>query len=128
MRPPSTPNLAIPFLYYKDLPAAELVYRDKLGFPLVIDQGWTKIFQLAGGAHVGLVDETHGLNSWQANKCVQLCLRAQDVDAWSDGAVSQNLPTLSEMFQNDAIGIRAFVFGDPEGYQIEVQSPTRDGA
>jgi hypothetical protein len=32
------------------------------------------------------------------------------------------------MFQNDEIGIRAFVFEDPEGYQIEVQTPTRPGA
>jgi lactoylglutathione lyase len=29
---------------------------------------------------------------------------------------------------NDAIGIRAFVFDDPEGYQIEIQEATRPGA
>lgn len=30
------------------------------------------------------------------------------------------------MFDNHEIGIRAFVFDDPEGYQFEIQTPTRD--
>jgi lactoylglutathione lyase len=128
MTPPSAPSLAITFLYYRDLAAAEAFYRDTLGLSLAIDQGWAKIFRLAGGAHVGLVDETHGMNSWQVDKCVQLCLRVEDVDAWFHWAYTQKLANLSQMFQNDEIGIRAFIFNDPEGYQIEVQSPTREGA
>ena len=32
------------------------------------------------------------------------------------------------VFENDALGIRAFVFTDPEGYQIEIQSATKEGA
>jgi len=35
---------------------------------------------------------------------------------------------LSDLFINDEIGIRAFVFNDPEGYQIEIQSATQAGA
>ena len=128
MTPPSAPSLAITFLYYRDLKAAEAFYAETLGLPLAIDQGWSKIFKLAGGAHVGLVDEKRGMNNWQADKCVQLCLRVDDVDAWFAWAKSKALPNLSQMFQNDEIGIRAFVFTDPEGYQIEVQTPTREGA
>ena len=126
--PPSSPSLAITFLYYRDLERAEAFYRGTLGLPLVIDQGWAKILQLSSGAHVGLVDETRGMNKWQDRKCVQLCLRVPDVDAWYDWAVAQHLEGLSDMFENEALGIRAFVFHDPEGYQIEVQTPTRDGA
>ena len=128
MKPPGTPSLAITFLYYRDLAAAEAFYRETIGLPLVIDQGWAKILKLADGAHVGLVDEARGMNGWQADKCVQLCLRVTDVDAWYVWAVGEDLPGLSQMFQNDEIGIRAFVFDDPEGYQIEIQSPTREGA
>lgn len=128
MTPPSKPSLAISFLYYRDLAAAEAFYRDVLGLTLVIDQGWAKIFQMAAGAHIGLVDERRGMNNWQADKCVQVCLRVPDVDAWYGWAQSENLVNLTEMFQNDEIGIRAFVFEDPEGYQIEVQSPMREGA
>ena len=122
------PELAITFLYYRDLARAETFWRETLGFPLVIDQGFAKIFRVAEGAHVGLVDEAKGMNDWQAEKCVQVCLRVRDVDAWFDWAQGAGLDGLSRMFRNDAIGIRAFVFRDTEGYQIEVQQVTRAGA
>ena len=115
------PTLAITFLYYRDLESAEAFWRH-LGFPLVIDQGFAKIFRVADGAHVGLVDEARGMNDWQQDKCVQVCLRVPDVDAWHDWVRAEDLPGVSQMFQNEAIGIRAFVFSDSEGYQVEVQS------
>ena len=128
MTPPSSPFMAITFLYYRDLARAETFYRDVLGLPLVIDQGFAKIFRLADGAHVGLVDEARGMNDWQDAKCVQLCLRVPDVEAWHAWAQDAGLNELSQLFVNETIGIRAFVFRDPEGYQIEVQSATRPGA
>lgn len=128
MTPPSTPSLAITFLYYRDLERAEAFYREILGLPLVIDQGFAKIFRLADGAHVGLVDEARGMNDWHPDKSVQLCLRVPDVDAWYVWAEAARLSNLLGMFDNEKIGIRAFVFEDPEGYQIEIQSATRADA
>ena len=126
---PTAPNqLAITFFYYRDLPAAMQFYEDMLGLPLAIDQGWCKIYQICPGAHVGLVDETKGMNIWAAAKPVQLCIRVPDVDAWYAFAQEKVFSNLSELFMNDDIGIRAFVFNDTEGYQIEIQSATRDGA
>ena len=127
MTRPAPPSLAIAFLYYRDLPAAQAFYENILGLQLAIDQGWSKIYRLADGAHVGLVDERHGMNDWQAEKCVQLCLRVPDVDAWRDWVAGKGV-AVSGMFENDALGIRAFVFEDPEGYQVEIQTPTRAGA
>ncbi len=127
-RPDTANTLAITFLYYRDLPRAMRFYEDILGLPLAIDQGWCKIYKIADGAHVGLVDETKGMNSWQADKCVQLCIRVPDVDAWYAYAKEEKLDGLSDLFINDEIGIRAFVFDDPEGYQVEIQSATRPGA
>ena len=127
-RPDGPATLAITFFYYKDLPAAMRFYEDVLGLPLAIDQGWCKIYQICPGAHVGLVDETRGMNKWRAEKPVQLCLRVADVDAWRSYLEAVGVDELSQMFVNDQIGIRAFVFRDPEGYQIEIQTPTRDGA
>lgn len=127
-RPEAPAELAITFFYYRDLPAAMRFYEEVLGLKLAIDQGWCKIYRIAGAAHVGLVDETRGMNKWQAAKPVQLCIRVPDVAAWYDYAKDQALPGLSEFFENDALGIRAFVFNDPEGYQIEIQSATRPGA
>ena len=126
---PDAPNtLAITFFYYRDLPAAMQFYEDILGLPLAIDQGWCKIYEICAGAHVGLVDEAKGMNKWQAVKPVQLCIRVPDVDAWYAYAKKEQLDGLSDLFIADEIGIRAFVFNDPEGYQIEIQTATRPGA
>ncbi len=111
----------ITFLYYRDLAAAEAFWCH-LGFPLVIDQGFAKIFRIADGAHIGVVDAAKGMNDWQEQECVQVCLRVPDVDAWHDWARAEPLPGVSKMFENTALGIRAFVFKDTEGYQVEVQS------
>lgn len=129
MNRPDAPNeLAITFLYYRDLPRAMRFYEENLGLPLAIDQGWCKIYQICTGAHVGLVDEAKGMNKWHPDKPVQLCIRVPDVDAWYGYAQAQGLDQLSDLFVNDALGIRAFVFNDPEGYQVEIQSATRAGA
>lgn len=127
-RPDTETQLAITFFYYRDLPAAMAFYEDVMGLTLAIDQGWCKIYQICPGAHVGLVDEAKGMNKWAAVKPVQLCIRVADVDAWFAYATDQALDNLSDLFVNDALGIRAFVFTDPEGYQIEMQSATRAGA
>ncbi|MEL6168007.1 MAG: VOC family protein [Pseudomonadota bacterium] len=127
-RPDGPVDLTIVFFYYRDLPRAEAFYRNVMGFPLAIDQGWAKIMNIGGGAHVGLVDEAKGMHNAEPVKPVQLCIRVGDVDAWYAYARTEELAGLSPLFENDAIGIRAFVFDDPEGYQIEVQEATRDGA
>ncbi len=127
-RPDTSNELAITFLYYRDLPKATQFYEDVLGLPLAIDQGWCKIYRICPGAHVGLVDETKGMNKWSATKPVQLCIRVPEVDDWYAYAQTKGLDTLSPLFENDEIGIRAFVFNDPEGYQIEIQSATRPDA
>lgn len=129
IRPDAPNTLAITFLYYRDLARAEAFYRDVMGFPLVIDQGGlAKIMRICDGAHVGLVDEAHGMHKWAETRPVQLCVRVPDVDAWRAWIESEGCAGLSEIFVNDAIGIRAFVFEGPEGYQIEIQSATRPGA
>ena len=128
-RPDAPHELAITFLYYRDLPRAFAFYRDVLGLPLAIDQGdLAKILRIAPGAHVGLVDEAKGMNRWQAEKCVQLCIRVADVQAWYAYLQEMSVDNLSRMFENEKLGIRAFVFRDPEGYQIEIQQATRTGA
>ena len=128
MQRPEGAALAITFFYYRDLPGAVRFYEEVLGLPLAIDQGWCRIYRLCPGAHVGLVDEARGMHRAHPVKPVQLCLRVADVDAWHAWAEGLALPNLSRLFENDALGIRAFVFDDPEGYQIEIQQPTRPGA
>lgn len=125
-RPPLGDNdLAITFLYYRDLPAAMRFYEDVLGLPLAIDQGWSKIYRIAPGAHVGLVDESRGMHRAHPVKPVQICIRVKDVDAWHAWAAARGVAGLTTPKTSDELGIRAFVMDDPEGYQIEIQSATR---
>lgn len=121
-RPEGDPLLTVTFLYYRDLPRAMAFYEHVLGVELAIDQGWSKIYRLGGTAHVGLVDETRGSHRAADPKPVQVCMRVTDVDAWHAWAASCNVTGLSAPKDSPSLGIRAFVFNDPEGYQIEIQS------
>ena len=125
---PQPPAMAITFLYYRDLPRAFAFYRDVMGFCPAIDQGaLAQILRIAGDAHVGLVDEARGMNRWQAEKCVQLCIRVTDLDAWHAHLQACGVEGLTVPRANRAIGIRAFVLRDPEGYQIELQEALSEG-
>ncbi|MGJ5620954.1 VOC family protein [Sulfitobacter sp. MF3-043] len=121
-RPTDGIVLVITFQYYRDLPRAMRFYEDILGFALAIDQGWSKIYRIDGQAHVGLVDETRGMQNWSENKTCQVCLRVPDVDAWHAWAASKDVGGLTKPRESEELGIRAFVMNDPEGYQIEVQT------
>lgn len=121
-RPDGGTVLAITFIYVRDLPRAMEFYERVLGFELAIDQGWSKIYRVAGQAHVGLVDETRGMQKWAEKKTVQICIRVPIVDAWHAWVENQNVEGLTDVRDSTDLAIRAFVFNDPEGYQIEVQS------
>ncbi|MEY8840779.1 VOC family protein [Cribrihabitans sp. XS_ASV171] len=121
-------ELQITFLYFHDVPRAQEFYERVLGAELAIDQGWSKIYRLTGAAHVGLVDETRGAKRASVDKPVQLCLRVPDVDAWHAWAQEQKVQNLTDPRDSAQLGIRAFVFDDPEGYQIEIQSVLQGAA
>lgn len=97
-------------------------YEDVLGLELAIDQGWSKIYRVTEGGYVGLVDESRGSHRAHPVKPVQLCIRVADVDAWHAYVESAGVPALKPPRSHEALQIRAFVFDDPEGYQIEMQS------
>jgi predicted enzyme related to lactoylglutathione lyase len=112
----------ITFLYYKDLAAAMRFYEDVLGFSVAIDQGWCKIYGISSDGYVGLVDESRGSHKANPIKPVQICLRVPDVDAWHAYLKERNVEGLTSPRSIDELKIRVFVFYDPEGYQIEIQS------
>ncbi|QPC88450.1 VOC family protein [Mesorhizobium sp. NBSH29] len=116
---------AITFFYYVDLQRALTFYTEVMGFTLEIDQGWAKILRIADHAYVGLVDESRGMHRAAPVKPVQLCIRVPDVDAWHAYLSSANVDGITPAKASTALGIRAFVCNDPEGYQIEVQSVLR---
>lgn len=121
-RPTDGFQLTVTFQYYRDLPTAMAFYETVLGFTLTIDQGWSKIYQIEGQSHIGLVDDAKGMQHWAEAKTCQICLRVRDVAAWYAWVRQEGVGGLTELRDNKELGIRAFAFLDPEGYQIEVQS------
>lgn len=116
----------ITFIYYRDLAKGIEFYEKVLGFSLAIDQGWCKIYQVSDSGYLGIVDEKRGMQNWHAEKCVQICIRVPDVMPWFAYCQGLGLPNLSDLFTSDELKIKAFVFDDPEGYQVEFQEATAD--
>jgi lactoylglutathione lyase len=112
----------ITFIYFVDLPRAIAFYEGVLGLTLEIDQGWSKIFRITPNGYVGLVDEARGSHKANAIKPVQICMRVADVDAWYAYLESCGVEMKRPPRSIEELKIRAFVFYDPEGYQIEIQS------
>ena len=55
-------NSAITFFYYLDLDIAADFYQEVMGFKLIEDQRWAKIFQISPSALMGVVDGSIGFH------------------------------------------------------------------
>lgn len=123
MRPEhSATEKLITFLYYVDLPRAMAFYENVMGLKLVIDQGWSKIYEVTSSGYIGLVDQARGSHRAHPVKPVQICMRVAGVNAWHRYLLDEGITITKGPRDVPELKIRAFVFNDPEGYQIEIQS------
>lgn len=122
-RTPASPAATgmITFLYYENLERAERFYRDVMGFELVTDQGWAKIFRVAGDACIGCVDGKVGYHRPSEQKPVLVTVVVDDPDAWYEHFRSHGVRTLGTPRDDEELGLRVFFLEDPEGYAIEIQ-------
>lgn len=111
----------ITFLYYKDLPTVARFYEEVLGLEVAIDQGWARIYKIAGQGFLGIVDEAHGYHRANPIKPVEITLLVNDVDAWFEKIRAMGVPTLTEPRTLEEMKLRMFLLQDPEGYVIEIQ-------
>ncbi len=109
------------WLYYKDLAAAQRFYEDRLGFELIVDQGWAKIYQTSRSGFIGLVDQARGMHRSTEKKGVTVSFVTEALDRWFALVKERGLFTLrSAAVHQDPEGrYRAFVGYDPEGYYLE---------
>jgi lactoylglutathione lyase len=115
-------DLAITFIYFKDLPKAMDFYENVLGFSLAIDQGFCKIYQASSSGYVGLVDEARGFHKASHIKPIILCFRVPDVDAWYDFIKAKEVQIFRDIKTIPEEKIRVFLIHDPEGHVVEIQS------
>lgn len=111
----------IPWLYYRDLPRAIRFYEDVMGFEMVVDQGWSKIYRIREGAYVGLVDGEKGYHRASDTKPVIICLNVKDADAWYEMLKGKGVEIEEKPQESERLKIKVFMFKDPEGYVIEIQ-------
>ncbi|MBN2334556.1 VOC family protein [Candidatus Bathyarchaeota archaeon] len=109
------------FFYYKDLAAAAKFYEEVMGFKLVQDQRWAKIFMAAENSYMGCVDGNVGYHKPSDDKPVMLTVVVDDPDAWYTHFKRHGVETLSEPHDDEELKLRIFLLRDPEGYVIEIQ-------
>ena len=111
----------ITFFYYPDLDAAAHFYSDIMGFELVDDQRWAKLYRVRGDAFMGIVAGENGFRQPQAYNAVLLTVCVNDVATWYDYLKAKGVKMLTDVLEKEDIQVRCFFFEDPGGYPLEVQ-------
>jgi catechol 2,3-dioxygenase-like lactoylglutathione lyase family enzyme len=107
------------WFYYKDMQGIQRFYEKVLGFELVADQGWTKIYAIGPSGYFGLVDEKRGMHSFTETKGVTLSLITADIDGWYSYLSGNDEIEMRSEEISEQDRYRAFVAYDPEGYYLE---------
>ncbi len=113
----------IVWFYYKDMENIQNFYENILGFDLIVDQGWAKIYPMGGTGFFGPVDEQRGMHRFTEMKAVTLSILTDNIEGWfnymkSHPQIKIRSDHLSEE-GNTGNKVRTFVAYDPEGYYLE---------
>lgn len=107
------------WMYYKDMEGIQRFYEGVMGFDLVVDQGWAKVYATSPTGFIGPVDGERGMHSWTEEKGVTVSFLTENVDSWFSYLKDQETFELrhEEVLQESMV--RVFVGYDPEGYFLE---------
>lgn len=75
---------SITWTYHKDLLKMQQFYDETLGYQLVADQGWTKIYKTSKTGFIGLVDERRGMEDYAETKAVEIEWTISDWASFND--------------------------------------------
>jgi len=114
-------SAGITFFYHKDIDPAVQFYGEIMGFQLVSDQGWAKIFRIAGNSYVGVVTGEGGFHQPQDKNAVLLTVVVDNVQEWYDRLHETEAILLTKLQDKPDIQVRCFFLQDPAGYAIEIQ-------
>ena len=110
------------WLYYDDLAASQSFYENVMGFELIVDQGWAKVFPSSKSGFIGLVDGARGMHQATKDKAVTISFLTDDVDAWFTHMKSQEALQAFDLRHQEVLDegfVRVFVGYDPENYFLE---------
>jgi catechol 2,3-dioxygenase-like lactoylglutathione lyase family enzyme len=107
------------WLYYKDLKRAQEFYENVLGFQLLVDQGFAKVYSSSSSGFIGLVDEAKGLHRFSKEKSVNIGFFTRELDEWYEYLLQRGLKMRGPLEEGVKGLVRAFVTYDPAGYYLE---------
>ena len=103
---------SITWTYHNDVLKMQNFYEQILGFQMVADQGWTKIFQTSESGFIGLVDERRGMEDYSDEKSIEIEWGIENVEALNQYA--------SENWEEYLFTSGTFV--GPEKYKYQITS------
>ncbi len=109
----------VTFLYTADLARSAAFYEDKLGLPLVLDQGACRIYRVQGDAYLGFCTRQDAARPTEG---VIITLVSSDVDGWYEYLRSQGVSFEKPPALNPKFNIYHCFLRDPNGYLLEIQS------
>jgi predicted enzyme related to lactoylglutathione lyase len=121
MQRPKDFQSQITFLYFKELQPAAAFFEDVMGFEVVDDQGWARLYRISGNAFMGAVSGEKAFRQPQEQSAVLVTLAVDDVPGWYEYLKSKNVKILREMEDRKDNQVRCFFFEGPGGYAFEVQ-------
>ncbi len=111
---------AVTWMYYEDLQEAERFYEEQIGLPLIVDQGWAKVYQASETGYIGLVDEKRGMHNYTEKKGTSIAFVVDNLDDWYAYSQKHAPFTLErEMYPGNEDRYKAFVGVDPGKYFLE---------
>ena len=119
------PYAAIVFLSYESLEPGERFYGELLGFPLVEDQGWAKVYRIHDTSYVGIVESKRASMPGALGEGTLLSIVVEDVDVWYERLKTE--PSIEILNAPQMVGelpVYSFFLKDPAGYAVETQAFT----
>ena len=108
------------WLYYRDMERMQRFYRETLNQPMIVDQGWAKVYPVSTTGYLGLVDGERGLHQATEEKSVTVSFFTGEVEAWFDFMKGREGFEFRTPELTDESGlVTVFVGYDPEGYFLE---------
>ena len=121
MRKPARIQSQITFLYYDEIEPIARFYEEVMGFELVEDQRWAKIYRVGSDAFLGIVVGEKGYHRTREKSAVLVTLVVDDVLGWYEHLKVNGVRPLTDVQDREDIQIRCFFFDDPGGYTLEIQ-------
>lgn len=108
----------VTFLYTRDLEQTAAFYEQTVELPLVLDQGYCRIYRVSADAFLGFCTKHEAERDSQD---VVITLVSQDVDGWYERLRSKGVTFQKPPAYNAQYNIYHCFLRDPNGYLLEIQ-------